>query len=443
MGILQRIFHWYDKKTSWVEKSFVWTLAVVIFGIALHAPLSVGFGTLLPDYSLLIKSWKEILLGVAGVLLFFIVLKQKKWQLFKTPLFLAVIGFALLTILLAILSYGNKEATLAGVLVNLRYFFAFSLVYAAVKLYPKTVSLFLAAFIAGATVVVVFGALQATVLPYDILKYLGYSAATIAPYMTVDQNMDFIRINSTLRGPNPLGAYMIIVMSLFFALLAMKKWQHKAWRMGLLTALTVSAVVLWVTYSRSALIGTAVALLIIALAVYGGKAGRKVWLSLGLVALLITGGTMALRETDFVSTVILHEDPNEGGDVNSNDLHAESLVFGLGRMIQQPFGAGVGSTGSASIHTDTPVVIESQYLFTAHELGWIGIILFITIVAMVMHGLWQRRRSWVSLAIFASGVGILLVGLMQPVWIDDTVSITWWMLAAIALAQKPKRGLRL
>lgn len=443
MGILQRIFHWYDKKTSWVEKSFVGMLAVVIFGIALHAPLSVGFGTLLPEYNLLIKSWKELLLGVAGVLLLCIMVKKQRWDIFKTPLFLAIVGFALLTLLLSLLSYSNAEATFAGILTNLRYFFAFSLVYAAVRLYPKTVPLLITSLIAGAAIVVTFGALQATVLPHDILKYLGYGSTTIAPFMTVDENMDFIRINSTLRGPNPLGAYMIIVMSVIFAFLILKKWKQKAWRMGLLTALVVSAVVLWVTYSRSALVGAGIALLIIALVACGSKAGRKVWISLGLAALLAVGGTFALRETDFVSTVILHEDPNEGNDLNSNDQHAESLAFGFERMLMQPFGAGVGSTGSASIHTDTPVIIESQYLFTAHELGWLGLLLFIVITVIVMNGLWQRRRSWLALAVFASGVGILFVGLMLPVWVDDTVSITWWVLAAIALAQKPKKGFHL
>ena len=120
--------------------------------------------------------------------------------------------------------------------------------------------------------------------------------------------------------------------------------------------------------------------------------------------------------------------------MNSNDGHWSSLVHGTERLLVQPFGAGIGSTGSASLFGDQNVVIENQYLFTAHEAGWLGLVLFVAIFVIIMLRLWRGRRDWLSIGVFASGIGLALVGVIQPVWVDDTVSIVWWGLAAIALA---------
>ncbi len=49
-------------------KIYIGILAVIFGGIVIHAPLTVAIGTLWPNYDLLIKSWKEILMLVAGLL---------------------------------------------------------------------------------------------------------------------------------------------------------------------------------------------------------------------------------------------------------------------------------------------------------------------------------------------------------------------------------------
>ena len=57
-----------------------------------------------------------------------------------------------------------------------------------------------------------------------------------------------------------------------------------------------------------------------------------------------------------------------------------------------------------------------------------------TLFGMVMQRLWRRRGDWLALAVFASGVGIAVAGIILPVWADDTVAIVWWGLAALVLA---------
>ena len=45
----------------------------------------------------------------------------------------------------------------------------------------------------------------------------------------------------------------------------------------------------------------------------------------------------------------------------------------------------------------------------------------------------QGRHGALSLGVFASGCGLAIVGLLLPVWVDDTVSIIWWGLAGVAI----------
>src|SRR5690606_23612802 len=95
--------------------------------------------------------------------------------------------------------------------IDLRYILFFALCYVLIGLYPRYRQLMLRIALIGAAVVVSFGMLQ-LLLPADALKVLGYSESTIAPYNTIDRNDDFIRYQSTLRGPNPYGAYAASVV---------------------------------------------------------------------------------------------------------------------------------------------------------------------------------------------------------------------------------------
>ncbi len=418
-------------------------LLLFIFGfIVLHAPFTVVISTLEPAMGDLAKSWKEMLMVVAGMCAIGLIIKHRAWKTFLHDKLLWIIaGYMLLHITTIALLPQGTASTMAGLAIDLRYIAFFVLVYVALQLYPATRSLFVRVGTIGAAIVAGFGALQ-LFLPKDILSHIGYGKDTIVPYMTVDRNHDFIRINSTLRGPNPLGAYIAMVLSIVvsFVLLQYKRLSSRSprWLVGVFTLCLL--VTLWVSYSRSALLAAVFGLAVIALCLWGKKvrAVKPMWwlLSGSVVLALAFGGYMIGKDSSFVSNVILHEDPAEGNDSGSNDGHVESLQHGIQAMIAQPFGAGVGSTGTASYHGDSPLIIENQYLFIAHEIGWLGIILFLIIFIEVMRRLWLRRKDWLALGVFASGVGLGLIGILQPVWVDDTVSLIWWGLAAVAIASK-------
>ena len=425
-----------------LKKVFISLLLVIFGGIVLHAPLSVGFGTLFPDYELLIKSWKEILMGVATLILPVLLTVRKRWNIFKEPLFICVATFAALNIALIPLFFTGYDSTLAGILVNLRYLLFFVLVYVGLTLYPQYIKMFIKVFIVGALVVLGFAILQLTILPNDFLKYLGYNEATIMPFLTVDQNDDFIRINSTLRGPNPLGAYAMVVLVIVLAFWLKGTRAITKREQAVLAILGVGSIVaLWASYSRSAVLGVVVAVALVLATTVGGKIPKIVWVIFAVGALAIGGSLVAFKDTEFVSNVILHEDPSEGNDVNSNDGHADSLVDGTRRVVEQPFGGGIGSTGSASLLTDSPLIIENQYLFIAHETGWVGLGLFVVILWLILSKLWRGRKDWFVLGVFASGVALALIGLIQPVWVDETVALIWWGLVAIALVRSRASGI--
>lgn len=424
-------------KLAWLTSVYAIILLIIFGGIVVHAPLTVWLGTVFPDYSPLIKSWKEILMIPAALLAGVLVTRQGLWrELSRDWLFRLIVAYALLHIVLAIILPQDTLAQLAGFAIDLRYMLFFGLVYVLIRLAPQWRKQIVYVGAIGAVIVVGFATLQ-LFLPKDTLSYIGYSKQTIAPYLTVDENPDFIRYSSTLRGPNPLGAYAGIVLGMITALLVRRKLplerKRVLWATGAITACSLVAV--WINYSRSALVAAIVTVLIVLGVTMLRRMSRRAWLAVGVVFVILAGSLAAAWESNFVSNVILHENPTTGAEVSSNDGHVESLIFGVGRLVAQPLGAGIGSTGSASLYDDDEggVIIENQYLYIAHETGWLGLALFVAIFGLIMVRLWRARDDWLALGAFASGVGMALIGLLLPVWADDTVAIVWWALAATAL----------
>jgi hypothetical protein len=419
---------------------YVWSLVIVFALITLHAPLTVWLSSQFPDQELLIKSWKEIVLLVlipVGIGL----ANHKKivGKLLRDPLFMAIIGYGVLHLFLGL--FGDElSPLLAGLMIDLRFVVFFTLIYIALNLDASYRRQFLVAGLAMATVVLGFAVLQVFVLPKDILAAIGYGKQTIMPYLTVDENPALVRINSTMRGPNPLGAYGGIILAITAAFAIKRRPFTTPWRLGLLALAAGAVLAVLVSYSRSALVGAIGAVVVVFVSVFVHRLPAKAWASLGVVSVLaLMGMLFALRDTTFVQQIILHDDPMTQSPVNSNEQHADSLAIGFGRLLAQPIGAGIGSTGSASLYGSEPFILENQFLFVAHESGWLGLALFLSIFLMIMWRLWRRRDDWLALGVFASGIGLSGIGILLPVWADDTLCFVWWGLAAIALM--PKSGI--
>ncbi len=410
-----------------------------IFGLVVfHAPLSVFFGQYAPP--LLVKSWKEIVLLVLLPLIAWAVLRSGTLARFsRDRLLRLILAYAALHLLLLFMFAATPSQALAGLAIDLRYLLFFVLVFCVASLQLGLRKFFLKAGAWSAAVSLSFAALQVFLLPPDFLKHIGYSKDTIAPFLTVDKNSDFIRINGTLRGPNPLGAYAMIILTLIMAFGMRSRGILVKYRKYLLIAAAMALAVLWASYSRSAVTALALSFGIVFFLRFGRRF-RPVHLLVAIAALiLIAGGIIFNKDSYFVQNVILHSNPAESESFNSNEGHAVSLQEGLKNFSQQPLGEGIGSTGSASLLGDRPHVVENQYLFVAHETGWLGFALFVGIFSLALIRLYKNRSDWLSLGAFASGAGLAVIGFIQPVFVDDTVSLIWWGVAAIALGASQQR----
>ena len=371
---------------------------------------------------------------IAGLIAIYLIYKNKHIDILKEPVIIFIALFALLNLLMALFSDNSVVSRASGLEFNLRYYIFFVLVYIALKMFPSHKMLFIKIGIISAAIVCIFGLLQIFVLPKDILRHIGYSSETIYPYMTVDKNESYIRINSTLRGPNPLGAYVVVVISMIFAMMIKIRPKLNQKRLVLLSLLTFSSIVtLLGSYSRSAWIAAAISLLVVLFITQSWRAFIKIFIASLSICLIVVVSMFSLVKSDFISNIFLHDNPSSSSKTDSNEQHSKSLSQGLSLMVSQPLGAGIGSTGSASIMDGNGLIIENQYLFVAHELGWLGLVLFVFINAILLKELWKRRNGWFATGVIASGVGLMLIGLVLPIWVDDTVSIIWWGGAAVAM----------
>ena len=413
---------------------YLYGILLVLFGVALHAPITVYFGSLLPDAAQPIKAWKEILMTGLGLIAIVMVTTHGVWRRLLNDWAVRLsLVYIVLHIVLALLAPEDLRSQVAGLMIDLRFVAFFLLAYVLVMLRPEAWRWLLGTAAVAAAVVLGFGLLQITVLPDDVLAGIGYGDDTVRPFTTIDRNPEFVRINSTLRGPNPLGAIVTLYVAIGLAYLA-SRWRglSERRRAMMIASLLVALAVLFASYSRSAYVAVVVAGLVVGLAHIRRRPSRR---AIAVSAGFVLGGLMAftfLQSTDWYSNVILHEDPESTVISKSNDEHVSSLADGTRRLISQPLGAGVGSTGSASLYdedTKNDAIIENWYLLVAHESGWLGLALFGALFGLILIRLWGHRTGWPALGLFASGVGLALIGLLLPVWADETVALTWWGLA--------------
>ena len=413
-----------------LSRSIKWIIFAVLGLIVFHAPLTVYLGSRLPDFALVIKAWKEILIIVGLIILAVEMIRRRAWKMLTGDWLIRLIAVYAVIHIASLSIWNGTDAAIAGLMIDLRYLAFFALVYGFVKLEPQNLDKIVRLVILGAILVVGFGLLQ-VFLPKDFLVLLGYGKETIMPYTTVDQNHDFVRLQSTLRGPNPFGAYVAAAGALLAAFIVKSRKRMK-WHWSVITGLVI-LLTCYLSYARSAYVALAVGLAIVLVVSLQNKLRHKDWFLLVSAALVCIIILFSFKTNPYVSTVFWHEDPSEGGLVNSNDGHASSLVDGMKRLATQPFGDGVGSTGSASLLGDQPVISENQYLMIAHEAGWAGLVVFLSIFVIVLKRLWSLRSSWPGLGLFASGVGLAIIGILLPVWVDDTVSIIWWGFSAAVI----------
>jgi len=422
-----------------------WLVAIVLVLVPFHAFLTVWGSSLIGHYTAL-RLWDDVILLVLfGISVYWLVRSADLREWFAGSLLVRLIlAYTALTLLLGFVSWAKGDITpkaLAyGVLVNLRIFAWFLAVLLTAQKSTWLRAKWPKLLLISAAIVVGFAVLQFTVLPHNFLSHFGYSAdKNIAPIETINHNSHFIRAQSTLRGANPLGAYLVIILSALGVLYARGKRKILC---GVFGAFALFA--LYASGSRSAWIGTAVAIAIIAWFQLRNKRAKLIFSGTAIALVAVASiGYLALKNNTSVQNTVLHTQTHSAVSTTSNDQHLTALRQGVKDLWRQPLGDGPGTAGPASVYnTGHPTrIAENYYVQIAQETGWLGLALFVSILTLVAMEIYsQIKTSRLALALFASFFGLAIVNLLSHAWVDDTLAYLWWGLAGIALARPlPKK----
>jgi hypothetical protein len=405
--------------------------------IPFHAFLTVWLSSLLGHYTLL-RLWKELLLAVLLVGAVFILIKNAGLRKLLANSLVARLMYLyiIINLIWGFAAFAMDKVTLKalgyGLIVNLRFLVFFLVVWVVASQRPKLLKLWSKVLLIPAAIVIAIGLLQRLVLPYDFLKHFGYSQSKIFPYETINHNVNYPRIMSTLRGANPLGAYLILIITALTGLFIKDKKRRLIW--GSFAILGFFALIF--SYSRSAWIGLIISLLTLGwLSLKIHQLQRIILPSVVILLALIIFGLTSLRHNPTFENIFFHTQTDSSIKTSSNDSHLSAFKDGIHDLLNEPLGRGVGTAGPASVYDNNKVRIsENYFLQIAQETGWAGIIIFIAIIYLVACELWYRRNEILARVLLASLAGITFINLLSHAWTDDTLAYLWWGLTGIALA---------
>ena len=80
------------------------------------------------------------------------------------------------------------------------------------------------------------------------------------------------------------------------------------------------------------------------------------------------------------------------------------------------------------------MLTENYYLQILHELGVIGLALFLAICVLVAKKLFKKRSNTIALALLASFAGLAITNFLVHIWANEAVAYTWWGLAGVLIA---------
>lgn len=407
-------------------------IAVVPF----HAFLTIWGSSIVGHYTAL-RLWKEVLLVFCAVVALYLLIFDAKIraQAITRRLLHVIAAYAIVTVVWAGFALANDMVTLKaaayGILINLRYLAFFVICWSLAARSSKLQKYWFKAVIIPAALVIGFGLLQIFVLPHDFLRHFGYSDLTIPAYETINNNKDFIRVQSFLRGANPLGTYLLVPLS--FVMYRLCK-NLKDWRFWVL--LIGGVIVLAFTYSRAAWIGFVVTALCTVVLQFGSKITRIMWAAMGLACVLfVVIGFTVVHQNARLENILLHTESNSQVTTSSNEGHIAAVRISALEVLHEPLGRGPGSAGPASVYSNHPArIAENYYLQIGQEIGWIGLALFITVQLGVVYILWLRRSTMLAACLLAAFAGLTVVSMFSHAWTDDTLAYVWWGLAGIAMA---------
>ncbi len=290
--------------------------------------------------------------------------------------------------------------------------------------------------LAVSTLLCVLGLLQ-WFLPDDVLTHFGYDKALgVKPNFFINEDPAYPRVFATFRDPNSFGAYLIIPILLFVKLVQKKQTKNKLLLGGILA---LHLVVLYLSFSRAAWIGLVIglgALLIISQKERTWEVVKRFWPIFIMVLLVISFVVYTIRDTStFRSIVLKADDKNAPTELDSDEYHLHFMKEGARKVIDQPIGHGPGTAGIVSIHNGAEgQLTENYYVQVAHEVGIIGLVVFIVMWLLVIRMLLNQESSLLSTVLVASAAAYAVMGMVMHLWTNEAVAFGWWGLAGLTIS---------
>ena len=416
-------------------------ISVIIIVMPFHAFLTVWASSALGHYTLL-RLWKEMLLFICMLGSLYLIMADSKIRSHTVTrrLVQVIIAYGLwlgVTSVLALLHHTVTRKALAyGVLIDLRFLAFFLIAWAVALRTSQLPAQWQRLLLWPAYGVIAVALLQALVLPNDILAHFGYDKlTTIAPYETINNNRQYIRVAATLRGANPLGAYLLVPISLLVVYIVTPGKRNRSH----LLVLPAALVALFFTFSRSAWLGVFVTVAVILLVrAKRLRVSRKILASVSTgVIVVLLAAVIGLRHNARFENIFLHTEDHSRVATSSNQGHVAAFKNGVVDLVHQPLGRGPGTAGPASVYNHGRVrIAENYFIQIGQEAGWLALGLFVLINAGVGYLLWLRRADPLALSLCAGLIGLSVVNLLSHAWADDTLAYVWWGLAGIAMAQQ-------
>lgn len=426
---------------KFLEKSAIYIFLILLAYMPFHVFLSTWIGVTFGILDVL-KALKDVVLLV-GVFLSVIVLVNEKniSHIFKNKIVILISIFILLNTTYFFIFDNYVESEILSLVYGVRFllFFVYGYLITQFKGFDKDefIKKVKKIVIYSGIIVAFVGISQVMYLPDNLYDSFGYSdkAGTPANYYIGDSKQDE-RAFSTLKDPNSLGSYMIIIILILIAEVTKKKSRILSKKV-LYSFIVISTLCLTLTYSRSAALGLLVA---VGIYFYFDKSLNPKIKKFAGIAVLTTSvlcilAVLIFRNSYFIQTVVFHIDETTVSENTSNSIRSNAIKESIERIQEKPLGEGLGTAGPSALkNTEQKVgLTENHYLQVAVELGIIGLSIFIAITVLLAIKLYKIKDDNLSLAVLASFMGLIITNNLVHIWSNEAVAYTWWGIAGIVI----------
>ncbi|OIP53308.1 hypothetical protein AUK10_02495 [Candidatus Gracilibacteria bacterium CG2_30_37_12] len=391
-----------------------------------------------------ISFFKEIFLIALLALLVWDFWKQKIFPKFDILDYLIGSYIGYLVIITLVNGLGLASLVYGG-----RYDFEFLIAFLIAKhgstLLKGTVAQYLKIFLLSASMALFAGILVRFVFHETILLHFGFSpnlsnwsfGGTPPIYHGID-GARIKRFQGIFDGPNPAAYFIIIYIGLLVHYFRTKKAHHfliGIWIMVLFG-------LIFLTYSRSSIIGIIIGFLILI-----AFSLKTIWYKYKkestyiIVFLAIISGLFYIRYEGNIDQIIMRTSSSKG--------HFDRAMTGIERFKEHPMGQGLGTTGPAYRYVvklaDTPIyggkientedyyIPESWYIQQLVEGGIVAFVLFCVIMGMIAWMIFP-----LSPALFTAFIAVLTMNLFLHSFESVYISLILFLIFGVFVGKRKK-----